>query len=413
MSNLPEPNGLPGHRINLTAVIGMGTMGSGIARALIQRGVAVAAVDADPAALARGVARIRASLRKDVERGRLAADRCEHALGLLTAGQDLAGIARADLVIEAVFEEASVKRGVLAAVEDLCSAETVIATNTSTISLDVLAQAMRRPERLIGLHFFNPAHHMPLVELIRREATPVQILATAVEFLERIGKTAVLVGNREGFLVNRVFVPYLKEAFWLLEEGVAPEVLDAAMVEFGFRMGPLAVSDMVGLDILTHMEAVMGRAFAWHGPLSQIVLRLVEKGQLGQKTGAGVYGYEPGDFTPHPSTLAQQVISTVQQQAGRTRRPCQENITRRLVLRMVAEAFRVLEEGLVAGEADVDAATVLGAGFPDFRGGVVRYARDLGLDAVRAELEALTQQCGPRYEPRGLLKRGSGSGVQE
>jgi 3-hydroxyacyl-CoA dehydrogenase len=179
------------------------------------------------------------------------------------------------------------------------------------------------------------------------------------------------------------------------------------MVEFGFPMGPLAVTDLAGLDIIVNADRVLGRAFPHHGPVAQVAVRLVEAGHLGQKTGSGVYRYEPGDTTPHPSGVAEQVIAGVQQDLGRTpQRPGREDLVRRLALRMVAEAFRVVEEGIVVSESDVDAATVLGVGFPEFRGGVMRYARDLGLPAVLAQLEDLAAQCGPRYEPCDFIKTG-------
>ena len=174
-------------------------------------------------------------------------------------------------------------------IEKACSDAAVIASNTSTISLDALAEGMRIPERLVGMHFFNPAHRMPLVEVIRRDGADARAVATALAFAKRIRKTPVLVRNREGFLVNRIFIPYLKEAFWLLEDGAEPAAVDRAMVEFGFPMGPLALIDMAGLDILAFADNVMHRAFPRHGPLSPVARRLVESGHLGQKTGSGVY----------------------------------------------------------------------------------------------------------------------------
>jgi len=308
-----------------------------------------------------------------------------------------------------VFEDTAVKRAVIREIEAACGDDAIIASNTSTISLDVLAEGMRHPERLIGMHFFNPAHRMPLVEVVRRDATPEGVVAAALRFAKAIRKTPVLVRNREGFLVNRLFIPYLKEAFRLLEEGAAAPAIDRAMVEFGFPMGPLTLIDMAGLDVLVATDRVLSRAFPAHGPLSKIAERLVERGHLGQKRGSGVYQYEQGDRTPRPSDEAAQVIAGVQQAEGRAPRPVgKDEITRRLVLRMVNEAFYVMEEGIAQCESDLDVALVLGTGFPDFRGGVLKYARDLGLADVRADLDGLAAEHGARFSPCPLLRNMEG-----
>jgi len=254
------------------------------------------------------------------------------------------------------------------------------------------------------MHFFNPAHRMPLVEIIRRDGTPDRVVATALKVAKAMRKTPVLVRNREGFLVNRVFIPYLKEAFWLLEDGAAPAAVDAAMVEFGFPMGPLALIDMAGLDILVHTDRVLSRAFPRHGALSAVVSRLVEQGHLGQKTGSGVYRYGKGDYTPRHSESTEDLVATVRREAGREPREIgPDEITERLVLRMVNEAFYVLEEGIALRESDIDAAMVLGTGFPDFRGGVLRYARDIGIAQVVARLRKLAGTLGERFSPPKAL----------
>ncbi len=212
--------------------------------------------------------------------------------------------------------------------------------------------------------------------------------------------------NRCGFVVNRLFIPYLMEAFWLLEEGADPAQIDGAMVDFGFAMGPLQLIDMSGLDILKEAHAMMRQAFPQHGDLSPIACGLVDGGCLGQKTGAGVYRYEPGDHTPRPHPLTEQAVAA----ARRRRGPAavgldRRQIVSRLMLRMVAEAFSLMEERIVERPADVDVAMVLGTGMPDFRGGVLKYACDLGLEHVLTDLGRLARQCGPRYEPCRLLEQ--------
>jgi 3-hydroxyacyl-CoA dehydrogenase len=390
--------------IRRVGVIGMGTMGTGITHAFTLAGIPVVALDENPIALQQARERIESSLHRWVQLGRLDAARASQLLGAVTTTTRIDDLGEVDLVVESVFEDLAVKRGVLAALESACPADTILATNTSTISLDELAAGSKRPERLVGMHFFNPAHRMPLVEIIRREGTSPTVLATALVLAKRLRKTPVVVANREGFLVNRIFVPYLQEAFFLLEDGADPRAVDQAAVDFGFPMGPFALIDMAGLDILVHAQRVLQRAFAHHGSLSPIAARLVQAGRLGQKTGAGIYRYEPGDVTPYDSPATASLVAQVRRAPGHAPRevPAGE-IVDRLILRMVNEAFCVLQERLVQRDSDVDVAMVLGTGFPDFRGGLLRYAAARGLDQVCSRLEELSRQFGERFSPCRLL----------
>ena len=395
--------------ISTAAVVGMGSMGTGIAHALIIAGVPVTVLEADESALQRGVGRIRRSVEKRVSQGKLSPERAEGMLSLVATTTRWADLADADLIIEAVFEDADAKRAVIGQIEQACREDAVIATNTSTISLDVLSESMVHPDRLIGMHFFNPAHRMPLVEIVRSSATAPGAIATGMKFAKNIRKTPVLVRNREGFVVNRIFIPYLKEAFGLLADGASGEAIDAAMVDFGFAMGPLTLIDMAGLDILVHTDAVMARAFPRHAELSAIATQLVDRGQTGQKAGGGVYRYDKGDYTPHHSETAEAIVAEVRRAESIEPRDVDaDEITRRLVLRMVCEAFHVLEEGIAQRESDVDAAMVLGTGFPSFRGGPLRYAHDVGLDNVLADLDKLASTFGERFSPCRLLREMKG-----
>jgi 3-hydroxyacyl-CoA dehydrogenase len=396
----PAAEGAGPAEVGRAAVVGMGSMGAGIAQALIEHGLPTVVLDADAGAVERGLGRVRDSVGRRVAAGRLSPSAAEAALALLVPASGWAALADADLVIEAVFEDPQVKRAVLRQVERVVRPDALLATNTSTLSLDVLAEGMAHPWRLIGMHFFYPAHRVPLVEVVRRDATPAGVLAAGLAVARRLRKTPVLVRNREGFLVNRLFVPYLKEAFWLLEEGAPPAAIDGAMVHWGFPMGPLAVADMTGLDVLVATDRVLSGAFPRHGPLSAVASRLVEGGHRGQKTLSGVYRYERGDRTPRASDVSAAVLAGVRRESARTPREVpDEEIADRLVLRMVGEALRVLAEGIARAESDLDVAMVLGTGFPDFRGGVARYARDLGLDAVRARLKNLERRFGERFAP--------------
>jgi 3-hydroxyacyl-CoA dehydrogenase len=404
-----EPAGVTALPIDRAAVAGMGTMGTGIVQSLVTAGIPTVARDEEDRFLDRGRQRIQASLDKRTSQGKLTASRAAEIIGRLTTTTRWEQLAGAQLVVEAVPEDLALKQSVLQRLEKVCP-DAILATNTSTLSLDALAAGLRRPERLLGLHFFNPAHHMPLVEVIHCQATPPEVVATGLRLVRTLGKTPVLVRNREGFIVNRLFVPYLQEAFALLEEGAEPAAIDQAMVDFGMPMGPLAVSDLAGLDVVLWAQQVLGRAFARHGALSPIVDRLLQRGHLGQKAGEGVFRYEKGDPTPRPSPTAEEIIVTARAQRGNghgglTPGLTADEIQQRLVLRMVCEAFYVVEEGLVERESDVDVATVLGTGFPEFRGGPIRYARTLGLDRVNAELENLAGRLGPRFAPAPAANR--------
>lgn len=412
-AKLPELADSETRPIEQAAVIGMGSMGTGITQALASAGVPVTVFDEAIASVERALGRIGQSLKRRVESGKLNQDKAEATLARITAAEDLSAIREADLIIESVFEMLEVKQGVLQAIESVCRDDTIVATNTSTLSLDRLAEAMRVPGRLIGMHFFNPAHSMPLVEVIRREGTSPEVVATTVQFTKRLRKTPVLVNNREGFLVNRVFVPYLVEAFALLAEGAAARDIDDAMVSFGFPMGPLTLSDMTGIDIVVHAHRELHKAFPYHGPLSEVAHQLVAMGRTGQKGGAGVYRYEPGNKAALDDPQLAEIVglnsknpsrSVEEGHASKEPAHTSDAITARLVGRMVAEAFRVLEENVARSEADLDAAMVLGTGFPDYRGGIVRYARDRGLDTVLQELENLSTVCSERYAPSNYLR---------
>lgn len=402
-SRLPELEGVSPQRIARTGVLGLGTMGAGIAQALLSAGVEVVACDSRPEAVEAGVRRIRDSIERRVAQGKLAPEKAQAALARLTAGTDDHRLSETQLVVEAVFEDVQVKREALARIEQICPAETIIASNTSTLDLDQLAAGLSRPQRLVGWHFFHPAQQMPLVEVVGHAATRTAVLASVLALSKSMGKTPVAVRNRPGFAVNRLFVPYLSEAFQLIEEGAAPQEVDAAMVAFGFAMGPLQLIDMSGLDILIKTQAILRQALPQHGPLSPIVGHLVDRGMLGQKSGAGVYRYEVGDWTPHANPEAEAVFAAARQ--GRSGGLADTEIVARLVLRMVVDAFAVLEERVVRRPADLDVAMILGAGLADFRGGILRHARDLGLKHVHSELERLARQCGPRYVAGPLLAR--------
>jgi len=404
-ARIVSPDCAEAFKIDSTAVIGMGSMGTGIAQAFAAAGKKVTVFDTDAKTAQAGLDRIAESFERKIGRGASTREDADAVLGRIGAAKELKELADADLIIEAVFEDVQIKSALLAKISENCKPQTVIASNTSTIDLDLLAKSVTNPSRFVGLHFFNPAHSMPLVEVIRRNDTDGRVIASAMKLAAQMHKTPVLVNNRVGFVVNRIFIPYMVEAFALLEEGAQPEEIDAAMVDFGFAMGPLTLIDMTGIDILLFTDRQMQEAFPSHLPLSLIASALVEKRMLGQKSGCGIYRYDKGDRTTKKSDLTQEIVERVRRESKSVLRSFnREEITSRLVMRLVAEAMRVAQEGIAMRESDIDVATVLGIGFPDFRGGVMRYARDEGARTVYERLRTLSDACGKRYEPGTYLQ---------
>lgn len=394
----------PPHRIERAVVVGLGTMGAGIAQALAEAGIEVVGIDpsADAVEAARG--RIAQSWQRRRSQGKLDPQRHDELLGRLRLAVATEPDSACDLLIEAVIEEAALKREVLARAERAVAPDGIVATNTSTINLDDLTPALKRPDRFLGLHFFHPAQSMPLVEVIPHNGTTAQVSDAAVALAKRLRKTPIVAANREGFVVNRLFIPYLKEAFWLLHEGAAAEEIDRAMTDFGFAMGPLQLIDMSGLDILVKTDCVMRQAYPDHGPLPPVAARLVDHHLLGQKTGGGVYRYEPGDRTPRPNPAAEQIIAAVRREQPRRAAVSPSETADRLILRLAVEAFRALDEQLVGRPGDLDVAMVLGTGLADFRGGVLRHAQRRGLAGVLRQLTAWEQSHGRRFAPPASLR---------
>jgi 3-hydroxyacyl-CoA dehydrogenase/enoyl-CoA hydratase/carnithine racemase len=386
--------------INRVAIIGMGTMGSGIAQAFASAGKSVTVLDSCAPNVEKAVHGIKASLERKIKRGAMTPAQAIDIQKRIIPVNAIADIGQTDLIVEAVFEDIAVKQALIDQINAVCSRETIVASNTSTIDLDALAERLVDPGRLVGLHFFNPAHSMPLVEVVRCKTTSPDILAAAMRCMKDIRKTPVLVKNSAGFAVNRVFIPYFMEAFKIFEEGGRPHEIDSAMLRFGFPMGPLATIDMTGIDILAMTDRQMQAAFPYHLPLPRIVRELVGQGLLGQKAGAGVYKYDKDATAPKENERADGLADRMRRASGEDARVVPpEEVTERLVLRLVGEAFRVIEEGIVDRESDLDVASALGAGFPDFRGGVLKYAYDQGIDSIKNRLDALSGRFGGRFKP--------------
>jgi 3-hydroxyacyl-CoA dehydrogenase len=306
---------------------------------------------------------------------------------------------RADFVIEAVVEDLDVKRRVFGELEVRMRPDAVLATNTSSLSVDVLAGGLERPERFCGLHFFNPVHRMPLVEVVRGRKTSDAAMATAVTFARRLGKTPAVVNDAPGFVVNRLLMPYLREAMHLLEEGYSVPDIDGAMRRFGMPMGPFEVVDEVGIDVASKVAKILSQAFPDRMTPSPALEKLVAAGRLGRKTGHGFYRHRGRKREPDPDLRA--FLGLERERSG----PTPDTLGDRMMLAMINEAARCLEEGVAADAGVVDLAMVFGAGFPPFRGGPLRYADAVGLQKVESQLTALRAERGERFAPSRLLSK--------
>ncbi|HET9069267.1 MAG TPA: 3-hydroxyacyl-CoA dehydrogenase NAD-binding domain-containing protein [Amaricoccus sp.] len=349
-------------------VIGGGTMGAGIATAALLAGRSVTMIERDEAALGRGLETVRGHLAGALKRGKLDADGHARALGRLAGATDYGALGAADIVIEAVFEDMEVKRAVFAELDQATRSDAILATNTSYLDVNRIAAAVADPGRVVGLHFFSPAHVMKLVEVIRTEAVRPEVLATALGFARDLGKIAVPSGVCDGFIGNRIMSVYRREADYMLEEGALPHEVDAAMTGFGFPMGVFAMQDLAGLDIAWAMRKRRAAARPASERYVAIADRLCEMGRLGRKTGAGWYDYPGGQAVPSPVTEG--IIAEEARRSGVARRTFTSGeIMARILEVMQAEGRAVLAEGIAASPEAIDVVMVNGYGFPRRRGG--------------------------------------------
>jgi 3-hydroxyacyl-CoA dehydrogenase/enoyl-CoA hydratase/3-hydroxybutyryl-CoA epimerase len=393
--------------VTRVGVLGAGVMGGGIAQLAADKGVFARMKDIAPAALAHGFAAAAAVWREQVRKRRLTPREMARRMDRISGTLDDSGFARCEVTIEAVVEKLAVKRDVLRKWEAVVPAEAIFASNTSTLPISEIAVGASVPGRVVGMHFFNPVHRMPLVEVIRGERTSDETVATIFALAKALGKTPVVVRDAPGFLVNRILAPYLSEAVRLLQDGCRIEHVDEAMTEWGMPVGPLALLDDVGLDVAVKAAEVLHAAFP-----ERIATRgedaLVASGRLGRKNGKGFYEYA-GTSRRGPSDEAYAALRV--KPADRPPLP-PEVIQSRLVLPMVNEAAFCLEDGIVRDPARLDLAMIFGTGFPPFRGGLLRWADTLGLGRVFTRLDDLSERLGPRFAPaeriRALANAGTG-----
>lgn len=394
------PAGASAHPIHSATVVGAGVMGQGIAAANVKRGIPVALGDTSEEAVRRGVQGVIGEVSYNKQTRGPDVTKALEFLPLVNGTLSDEELSQADVVVEAIYENAEAKRSLYSRLETQLAGDAILCSNTSTIPITELAHGLAHPERFCGLHFFNPVRRMPLVEVIRGKQTSDDTIATAVAYAKKLKKSPIVVNDGPGFLVNRALMPYMSEALILLEEGATIKQIDRAALEFGMPMGPIDLYDTVGLDVAEHAGQVMCEAFPKRVVESPILPALVAAGRLGKKTGKGFFDYttdSKGRKKPQPSP---EVEKTIQQHADPKAKP--ENLTERLILPMLLEATRILEDGIAASAEDIDLALIYGIGFPPFRGGLFFWADQQGAAAIVEKLNQY-EQLGARYEPTPLL----------
>ncbi|WP_230970812.1 3-hydroxyacyl-CoA dehydrogenase NAD-binding domain-containing protein [Nitrogeniibacter aestuarii] len=397
-AKLPDLQGIEARPVERIAVIGAGTMGTGIAIAALDAGYRVSLLEQDEAALARGKARVDDHYERRAATGKMRPDAADECCARLQAGLDWTVLSQADLVIEAVFEELGVKQSVFRRIDEFARPGAVLATNTSYLDLDAIARATARPQDVVGLHFFSPANVMRLVEVVRGADTAPDALATGLAVAKRMRKMPVVTANAFGFIGNRIYAAYRRQCEFMIEEGAWPEEVDAALEAFGFAMGPFAVADLSGLDIAWRMRQSQA---ATRDPAARYVHipdRLCEAGRLGRKTGAGYYRYPAEGKSREIDPAVHDIIAAERAAKGVVPRALgTEEIQRRALLAMTNEAALLLGEGVAQHAGDVDVALVNGYGFPRWEGGVVFWARERGREALAADLDELARLSGPGF----------------
>jgi 3-hydroxyacyl-CoA dehydrogenase len=405
------PNGTKPYEIRRAAIVGAGTMGGGIAMAFANAGIPVIIKETSQAALDRGINTVRRNYASALKSGRMTEDAMNQRLALLTPQLTFNGFEQADIIVEAVFENLGVKQQVFAEIDAVAKPDCVLATNTSSLNIDEIAAATRRPEMVIGLHFFSPANIMRLVEIVRGKSTRPEVTATAAALTKKLGKLGVLAGNCRGFIGNRMINVYGREAQFLVEEGASVEQVNQALYDFGMAMGPLAMYDLVGNDVMWNIEEE-SRALEAPGTRRPLVLQqLCESGRLGQKSGKGWSKYDE-NRKPSPDPEVAALIEKTAREAGMERRAiAPQEIVDRCIFALVNEGARILEEGMALRASDIDVVYMTGYGFPAWRGGPMFYADTVGLKNVVAKIDEFARRHGPAlWSPAPLLKRLSETG---
>ncbi len=406
VAKIPDvPKDTPVIPVNSIAIVGAGTMGGGIAMVCANAGIPVLLKDTDQAALDRGIANIQKNYATSVKRGRFTQEFVDERMKMIKPTLSYDDFAGADLVIEAVFESMVLKKDVFAELDRVCKRGAILASNTSTLNIDEIAATTSRPESVIGTHFFSPANVMRLLELVRGKKSSKEVIATCMQLAKKIGKVAVLVGNCRGFVGNRMFLPYIREAQFLVEEGASPEAVDAALTKWGMAMGPLAVGDLGGLDVAWRIRKEFKHLEKPGARQPYVEDKLCEMGRFGQKTGSGWYTYD-ADRRATPNPEVAKLVKKWTSEAGTPQRQVSaEEIVEREVYGLINEGARILEEGYALRAGDIDVIYLNGYGFPGFRGGPMWYADTVGVKKVYDRVCEFHKQHGILWEPAPLLKK--------
>ncbi len=406
---VPGLDGVKPRRIARVGVIGAGTMGAAIAACFADAGYPVDLVERDEAASQAGVDRVSDIYQRQAASGRLTQEKASERLGLIISTSDWNVLANDDLVVEAAFETMAVKTEIFERLDSLAKPGTILASNTSYLDLDKIASATKRPQDVVGLHFFAPANVMKLLEVVRGKASAPDVLATALAMARKLGKQPVVAGNAHGFIGNRIYAAYRRHAEYLMEDGASPYEIDAALVDFGFAMGVFAVSDLSGLDI---SYAIRRSLDATRDPNERYVAiadRLVESGRLGRKSGAGYYSYAGGK--PEPDPVTEGIVAS--ERASKSIHPrsfSAAEIQRRVVAVMANEGAAILEEGIALRGSDIDLVLINGYGFPRAKGGPMWLADQFGLAAIVAEIKAAAEANPGSIRLGRLLERLAANG---
>ncbi len=389
--------------IEQVAVIGSGTMGSGIAIACLSAGYQVLILDQNEVALANGAKKVADFYESRVKSGKMVADKASAILKNFAYSAQWADIASADLIIEAVFEEMEVKHAVFQKIDENASPDALLASNTSYLDIDAIAIKTKNPSRVFGLHFFSPAQVMKLIEIVRCKQTEPSVIATALQFAKRLGKTPVISANAFGFIGNRIYAAYRRQCEFMLEEGAYPEQIDKALEEYGFAMGPFAVSDMSGLDIAWAMRKSQAATRNPEHRYVNIADQLCLAGRFGRKTGSGFYQYRDGAKSDAVDSFVKKIIDEASDSKGITRREfTNAEIVNRVLLAMMNEIAHLASEKVVGDVTDCDVALVNGYGFPRWCGGPVFIAREMGKDKLESEIANLAKISGSGFMKANL-----------
>ena len=394
----------PPVKVKKVAIIGAGIMGSGIAQWISSKKFNTTLKDIHPEAVGKGMAQIQKILQSGILRKTFTAVEARDTLDRITPVSSEIPMFHQDLVIEAVVEKLDLKRQVIKDLESRTRPDTVLASNTSALSINKIAEKMEHPERMVGIHFFNPVHRMKLVEVIQGEKTSNQTLTTTLEFVKKIGKLPVLVKDSPGFLVNRILMPYLFESVRLFDQGYSIEQIDSSLLAFGMPMGPLRLIDEVGVDVAQHVASDLLKRLENPFPETQLLQKMLEGNYLGRKSGSGFYNY-PRKINPNLKILDYKSYPIASEYRD-------SDLTKMMVYLMVNEGARCLEESVVKGPEEVDFGMVMGTGWAPFRGGPMRYADTVGIEKIVQEMDSYCSEKTPHFKPCNLLLEMASTGKQ-